>query len=516
MIHRTSTLASVQKTVLCRTSGAALVVWLLGGLAVHGADWPQYRGPNHDGTSTERILKKWPAQGPRQLWKKPLPDGFSSFAVSRGRVFTGIKRVVDGAAKEVFVALDADTGTELWARPVGPSPPGRGEGNGDGPRATPAVDGEHVYVLSAYLSLFCLRADDGSVVWNRDLVAEFGGELPDYQAAASPLVVGDVVLVNGPAGGAGQMFFGLAKSDGKTVWERPSPKLTHSTPLLTTLHGVRQAIFFTSGGAVAVVPESGQELWRYTYDVRVPTAIMPVVGGDILYHSAGYGIGARTARITRSGEVFRATQLWRKSNELINFWSTPVYHQGHLYGLYGHDYTVSAPLKCVELATGTEKWSEPNFGPGQVLLVDGTILLLTADGKLILVAPNPERYEELARFKALRGTCWNAPAISQGRIYARSNVEGVALDVSVPPPPPLRLQAPLLHPDGSLEFRLGNPDGTAPEPDRLSRLEILRSASLADWTVVSNAVVASNGTVHVPAPEGPGAPQAFYRVRDPQ
>lgn len=516
MSHRTSALARVRKAVLCRASGAVVGASLLGGIAVHGADWPQYRGPNHDGTSAERILKQWPAQGPRQLWKKPLPDGFSSFAVSQGRVFTGVKRVVDGTPMEVFVALDADTGTELWARPVGPSPPGRGAGNGDGPRSTPAADGEHVYVLSAYLALHCLRADDGSVVWKRDLLEEFGGELPDYQAAASPLVAGELVLVNGPAGGEGQKFFGLAKSDGRTVWERPSPKLTHSTPLLTTLHGVRQAVFFTTGGAVAVVPESGQELWRYTYDVRVPTAITPVIGGDILYHSAGYSIGARAARITKSGESFGVAQLWRKSNELINFWSTPVYHQGHLYGLYGHDYGVSAPLKCVELATGTEKWSEPNFGPGQVLLVDGTILLLTADGKLILVAPNPERYQELARFKALRGTCWNAPAVSQGRIYARSNVEGVALDVRVPPPPPLRLLAPVLHPDGRLQFRLGNQDGSAPDPERLSRLEILESDSLADWSVVANALVAPNGTVRVPAPAGPRPLQKFYRVRDPQ
>lgn len=493
----------------------AFGAFLLAG-AAHGADWPHYRGPNHDGTSPERILKTWPAQGLRQLWKKSLPDGFGSFAVSGGRVYTGVKRRIDGADMEVFLALDADTGAELWARPVGPSPRGGGAGEGDGPRSTPTVDGEFVYVLSAYLSLFCLRAGNGSVVWERDLLEEFGGELPDYEAAASPLVVGDLVLVNGPAGGAGQNFFGLAKSDGRTVWAHASPKLTHSTPVLTTLHGVRQAVFFTVGGAVALIPESGQELWRYTYNVSAPTAISPVIGEDTIYHSAGYSIGARAARITRSGTGLRATELWRKRNELINFWSTPVYHQGHLYGLYGHDYGVSAPLKCVELATGTEKWSQPNFGPGQVLLVDGTILLLTADGKLILVVATPERYQELARFKALSGPCWNAPAISQGRIYARSIKEGICFDVSVPPPSPVRLLPPARHPDGGLRFRLENHDGSALEPERLSRLEILGSTSLADWTVVSNAVVSADATVRVPPADGAGTSQEFYRVREPQ
>lgn len=498
---------------------AALLVvgaFLCGSAGVNSGDWPQYRGPNHDGTSTERIRSTWSVQGPRQVWRKPLPDGFSSFAVSQGRAYTGVKRRIDGNTMEVYLALDADTGAEIWSRPVGPSPPGRGAGNGDGPRSTPSVDGEVVYVLTAYVSLYCLRASDGGVVWERDLLEEFGGEIPDFEAAASPLVVGDLVLVNGPAGGAGQKFFGLDKSDGRTVWERPSAKLTHSTPVLTTLHGVRQAVFFTAGGAVAMIPESGQELWRYTYNVSVPTAIAPVIGDGTLYHSAGYSIGARAARITKSGATFSAAELWRKRDELINFWSTPVYHQGHLYGLYGHDYGVSAPLKCIELATGVEKWSEPNFGPGQVLLVDGKILMLTADGKLILVVPSPERYQELARFKALSGTCWNAPAISEGRIYARSNREGVCLDVSLPAPAPLRLLAPARQPDGGLRFRLENPDGSALAPERLGQLEVLGSTSMVDWTAVSNAVVSPDATVRVPPAEGEPLPRGFYQVREPR
>jgi hypothetical protein len=269
---------------------------------------------------------------------------------------------------------------------------------------------------------------------------------------------------------------------------------------------------------VAMIPESGQELWRYTYSVSVPTAIGPVIGEDTIYHSAGYSTGARAARIAKSGTVFRATELWRKRDELINFWSTPVYHQGHLYGLYGHDYGASAPLKCVELATGTEKWSQPNFGPGQVLLVDGTILLLTADGKLILVVPTPERYQELARFKALSGTCWNAPAISQGRIYARSIKEGVCLDVSVPPPPPLRILSSTRESDGGFQFRLACMDGSIPTPERLGRMEVLTSpvldATLADWTL-SNAAFSADATVRI-RPSDDGGSRRYFIVREPQ
>ena len=254
------------------------------------------------------------------------------------------------------------------------------------------------------------------MVWQRDLIAEYGGRGPDFEAAASPLIEGDLVFVNGPAGGTGEKLLAIHKRTGHLVWEGPSAKLTHSTPVATTLLGVRQILFFTAGGMVSVLPETGKELWRHPFTVSVPTAISPVIGGDIVYHSAAYGTGARAVKIAKSGDTFRATEIWRKRGELQSFWSTPVYHNGYLYGLFGQDYGVSAPLKCVELATGTERWSQPGFGAGQALLVDGKLLVLSADGKLVLVEANPTAYTELARYQALTFKCWNAPAISNGRI----------------------------------------------------------------------------------------------------
>ena len=124
---------------------------LLAASVIQGGDWPQYRGPNHDGTSSERILKEWPVGGPRRLWKKSLPDGFGSFAVSQGKAYTSVKRRIGGEPQEVFVALNADTGEELWATHVGVYAREGIPGEGDGPRSTPAVDGAYVYVLNAYV-----------------------------------------------------------------------------------------------------------------------------------------------------------------------------------------------------------------------------------------------------------------------------------------------------------------------------------------------------------------------------
>ena len=148
----------------------------VGALNLHAADWPQYRGPNHDGVSSEKILTTWPAGGPRQLWKTPLTDGFSSLTVGGGRAFTLVTREADGADQEMCVALDANTGKELWAAPLGIAKyDGGGDSGteensgGDGPRSTPSVDGDRVYTMSARLFLKCLEAGQ----WKRGLDEEF-------------------------------------------------------------------------------------------------------------------------------------------------------------------------------------------------------------------------------------------------------------------------------------------------------------------------------------------------------
>ena len=478
------------------------------------ADWSQYRGPNHNGISSERILKTWPSSGPRLIWRKSLPDGFGSFTISQDRAFTAVKRRIDGKGMEVFLALNSNTGEEIWSITVGPAARDGISGEGDGPRSTPVVDGEYVYLLSAYMKLLCLNKGDGSVVWQRDFIQEFGGKGPDFEAAASPLVVGDLVLLNGPTGGSGEKLMGINKFNGNTIWTGPSAKVTHSTPSYLNLFDTPQVLFYTVGGVISVTPETGKELWRYPFSVTVSTSMSPVVGDNIVYHSAAYAVGARAARLTKSGTSFQISEIWRKKNELITFWSTPIYYNGHLFGLYGQDYGASAPLKCVELATGTEKWSQPGFGAGQVLLVDKTILMLTADGKLVLVEPNLSGYKELARFKALSGLCWNAPAIHNGRLYARSNKEGVCLDLTPPPLPRLAIRNPSLESGSGYRFYLTCSDGSIMDTERMQRLEIIEAASLSkslhEWTSVTNCVFSTDSSVFIPAAES--SAQRFFMV----
>jgi outer membrane protein assembly factor BamB len=212
--------------------------------------------------------------------------------------------------------------------------------------------------------------------------------------------------------------------------------MTHATPIAATIHGVRQVIFFTQSGLVSADPATGKVLWRYPFKYNVSTAASPVVDGDLVYCSAGYDVGSAVARISKAGEVFAATELWKIKGsaatkaKLLNHWSTPVAKDGHLYGMFSFKEYGNGALKCVELATGTEKWAVPGFGPGGVILVDGLLLALADDGQLALIDPQPAAFKELGRTKAVDGKCWNNPTFAEGCIFARGTKEGVCLEAA--------------------------------------------------------------------------------------
>lgn len=406
-------------------------------ISISAADWPQYRGLSRDGKSPEKI-GTLPANGPRALWKVPTPNGFSSFAVKDARAFTLVSRNVDGAEREVLIALNAETGKELWSAAFASARYGNDGGNagarnnagGDGPRSTPTVDGDRVYVLTADLLLAAFNAANGKQIWKRDLMKEHSGQKLTWKSAASPVIEGDLIFVAG--GGPGESLLGINKQDGKTVWKTGKYKMTHATPTIGEIHGVKQVIFFAQEGLVSVKPENGELLWHHPYNYSVSTAASPIIAGDIVYCSAGYGVGAGAVRVSNAGGKFSATELWRKKgNDLANHWSTPVYKDGYLYGMFQFKEYGSGPVKCVDIRTGEEKWSKAGFGPGNVILTaDSQLVILSDAGQVVLADANPAAYKETARFQAITGKCWSTPALANGRLYVRSTKEGAAFDVT--------------------------------------------------------------------------------------
>lgn len=397
-----------------------------------GGDWPQYNGLASDRTSDETLgLRAFPGAGPPSTWRVPLADGFSSFAVQGGRAFT----LVTHDGRELLLALDATTGQEQWRAQLGKKEYDGGadsgaDGNegGDGPRSTPSVADGRVYAFDALLGLSCFDAASGKPLWRHDLLAEFSGRNIRWQNAASPLVEGGLVLVAG--GGAGESLLAFDAKTGAVAWARGDEAMTHATPIAATIQGTRHAIFFVQSGLVAVAPESGAELWRTEFPYRTSSAASPVVSGDIVYCSAGYGVGAAAWRIEKRAGKLVPTLLWRAANKLINHWSTPVVKDGHLYGMFSFKEYGKGPLKCVELASGAERWAREGFGPGNCILVGETLVALSDAGEVVLVAAEAKAYRELARADVLEGKCWSMPAFSDGSLYLRSTREGTRLDLS--------------------------------------------------------------------------------------
>ncbi len=406
--------------------------------ALPADNWPQYNGANSDRTTTEKIGQtNWGGSGPREVWKVKTNTGFSSFSVVGGRAYTIVRREVDGIDMEVCVALDADTGREVWAAPLGllrwshdgGNAGARNNKGGDGPRSTPSVVDGHVYTVNSDLGVHCLKAKDGKVVWKQDLMKDFDGRNIKWENAAAPLVEGDAVYVMG--GGKGKSMVCFDKKSGKARWADHDYLMTHATPIAATIHGQRQIIFFTQQGLVSCDPKSGAQLWFHRFPFKVSTAASPVVYEDMVYCSAGYGVGATVIKLSKSGSKWSAKELWfsEGNKPVCNHWSTPVCKDGYLYGMFGFKEYGDGPVKCIDMTTGRVVWEEGGFGAGNVTLAGETLIALSDYGDVVLIKASPDKFQELGRKKAVGGKCWSTPVLANGRIYVRSTTEAACLDV---------------------------------------------------------------------------------------
>ena len=403
--------------------------------------------------------------------------------------------------REYCVALEASTGQELWTRETEVASYDNLVGYDDrldGPRSTPTVSGDRVYVLTSQLKLHCLRLSDGGVVWTRDFVGEFGSEVISWQNAASPLLLDGLLFLNSNA--SGRRLMAIRASDGSTAWEGQDDRTTHATPAYGVVGGVPTVVFLTGRGLVGVVPESGQVRWRLNFQPSsTSTAATPVIANDFVYASAAYSFGAIAARITQGPSGLSASQAWRqRGTGFQNHWSTPVHQDGFLYSVVEAGSTSGfrqRSLACLDLAAGTNRWVTANVGSGSlgygsIVKVADRLLVLTESGELVLVRPDPTAYSELARQKILTEYCWNIPVISGGRLYARSSSELIALDVgaTAPPLPELDLTVRPGSDDSAIVVVVSGRNGTPLDANAGGRIE-LRGATeltqpLAGWPAI--------------------------------
>lgn len=493
--------------------------------ALHAADWNQYRGPRLDGSTPEAVRTNWNEKPLQVLWKKSLDPGWSAPVVAGGRLVTQVRR----GTREYCVALNSATGTELWSRETEVASYDNLVGYDDridGPRSTPTISGDRVYVLTSQLKLHCLRLGDGGVVWTRDFVSEFGSEIISWQNAASPLLIDGLLFLNSNA--PGRRLMAVRASDGTTVWEGSDDPTTHATPAYGDVGGVPTVVFLTGRGFVGVEPETGQVRWRLNFQPSfTSTAATPVIANDFVYSSAAYSFGAVVARITPGPSGPTATQAWRQRGTAFqNHWSTPVAQDGFLYSVVESGSAGGLRLRslaCLDIAAGTNRWITGNVGSGSlgygnVIKVANLLLVLTEPGELVLVRPDPAGYSEITRQKILTQYCWNIPVVSGGRLYARSASELVALDVAaaLSPLPDLDLAVRAGTDSSAVVAVVTGRNGAALDSAAAEQIE-LRAAStlsqpLAEWSALPPGWVVVNQRLEATVPTSGTA--RFLRVQE--
>jgi outer membrane protein assembly factor BamB len=389
---------------------------------VHAADWPQWLGPQRNGSSSETgLLTMWPKDGPRVVWKVLGGEGYSSVAVANGRAFTLVQR--DG--KELCVALDAVKGTPLWEREIGPLYKNQ---FGNGPRSTPAIDGKFVYVQSVNGPLACLDVEKGSIVWQHDLLKEFNVKNIRWGLSASPLVDGDLVYAIPGAPGAGVAAF--HKVSGKLAWKSGDDEASYASPVTLMVDGKKQLVVFNAFGLVGMEADGGKELWRVPwkteFDVNICT---PLVLGDLMFVASGEQVGSTLFQFKGGKPAVVWESKGKKNQVMTTYWANAVHHNGYLYGLSG-EFDKRIDLNCVKLKTGELMWSEKGFGKGAITLADGHLWMSTKAGDLVLVHCNPKAYTEKARVVGFLGDNRTVPTIANGRMYVRDLKHIWCLDIA--------------------------------------------------------------------------------------
>ncbi len=378
--------------------------------------WPQWLGPDRNGISPETgLFGDEPSF--EESWRVQGGKGFSGLSIVGNRIYT--MYIYDG--DEYAVCLDARNGEVLWrTRTDGMLKERQG---GDGPRATPTVDDGMVYVFSAYGKLHALDSQTGTQQWSHDLVSEFGIKKPNWGFCASPLVEGDLVLIE--AGGKrGHSLMAFDKTSGEVVWATGSDKTGYSSPIATTIGQTRQAVFFTGYGLLAVAPLHGRVLWKHpwktNHDINIATPVF--IPPSRFFISSDYGTGGSVVEISPTDRGYAVAEVWR-NKEMKNHFATSIHYQGHLYGFD------SSILKCLDAETGEEKWKTRGYGKGTLIVADGHLVLLGERGNLGLAQATPEGFVEKASYPAFNSRCWTAPSLANGRLYMRDESEIVCLNV---------------------------------------------------------------------------------------
>jgi outer membrane protein assembly factor BamB len=387
---------------------------LLLAVSAYAGDWPQFAGPTANYIAPDTgINKNWAEKPPKQLWRVNLNDGgFAGPSQAQGKVF-----IIDHEGdQDVVRAIDLLTGQDVWRC----SYQDTGQPNYGFARSTPVFSEGKLYTLSRLGILNCINADDGQIVWSRNIVAEFGGQRPQWDFAMSPLVDGSKVVVL-PGGQTG--IAALDKNTGQTIWKGGSQGPPgYSTPVVAMILGRKQYVVVAGKMIYGVDAEKGGPSlwtvpWETQYDINAAQAI---VEPPFVFVASGYQHGCCLIQVTEQG-----AKIYWESKDIQAQFNTPVYYKGYIFGN-----SDTGEMVCLSPQNGTSAWRKGGFKQGGVVAVDDVIISVNGEGgDVVMVNATAAGYEELGRIKPLGGKSWTAPIIADGKLIVRNNQAMVCLDL---------------------------------------------------------------------------------------
>jgi len=386
---------------------------LLSGLTFAQAEsWPRFRGPaNTDHSPDSGLLKTWPADGPARLWLyEEAGMGYSGFSVADNHLFTmGTRK-----GNTILLCLDAATGKEVWSTKVGKV---FGNAWGDGPRSTPTIDGDFIYALGGEGDILCVRRKNGKKVWSRSM-SKFGGKVPNWGYSESILIDGDQAVC-APGGGKGALI-ALNKKNGKAIWQSKgwSGKAEYSSVVAADINGKRQYVRLLQKSLAGVDAKTGKVLWTYEWPGRTAVIPTPIIDGNKIYVTSGYGVGCMQIEVLDEG----VNLVWQ--NKVMQNHHGGVVRIGEY--LYGH---ANTGWVCQKWEDGSSVWRERRaLKKGAVHYADGMLYCLEErSGVVALVEASSEGFKEASRFtlapqaknRAKRGAIWVHPVVVDGRLFLR-------------------------------------------------------------------------------------------------
>jgi outer membrane protein assembly factor BamB len=364
------------------------------------------------------LATDWKSNPPKEIWRQPIGEAFSSFAVVGDFAVTLQQRDLE----ELVVCYQWKTGKALWTHAdkahftstVG----------GNGPRTTPVIHKGRVYTLGATGILNCLDGKSGKVIWSKDIVKENKAAVPMWGKSGTPLLY-DKLVVASAGGPNGKSLVAYHQDDGKEVWSAGSDTSGYSSPMIATLAGTRQVLIVNKRTLVSHDAQTGAILWQNSTYNGDNCSQPLIISSNEVFYSKGYGRGSMLLRVKKGSGTWEVEEVWRKKRVLKTKFTNPILYKGFVYGISG-----GSALECVDPKTGKSQWREKGtFGHGQLLLVKDKLLLQTEMGKLMLIETNPKKYQEFCSFQVLNSRTWNYPVLVKDYLLVRNESEAACFQL---------------------------------------------------------------------------------------